>query len=69
MKVVNIIIKLIDREISCLLYIIYLTKIYIISMAIIKLLRLVINLKINLTGFYKLSCQVGREQRTNRHGF
>ena len=48
MKVVNIITKLIDREISCLLYILYLTKTYIITMAIIKLLRLLINLKINL---------------------
>ena len=60
MKVVNpmvkIITKLIDREISCPLYILYLTKTYIITMAIIKLLRLLINLKINLSGFYKLSC-------------
>ena len=48
MKVVNIITKLIDREISCPLYILYLTKTYIITMAIIKLLRLLINLKINL---------------------
>ena len=48
-NVVNITIKLIDRESSCLLYIIYPTITYIITMAIIKLLILVINLKINLT--------------------